>query len=244
MTATLWLIPLPLGSQSPATDVLPAATLLQIDPLKHFVVETAKVARAFLKPLLQGPLVERHWYELNQRTPPAAIATMLAPLLLGEDVGLLSDAGCPGIADPGAALVLAVHQAIAGGAHIKIRPLIGPSSITLALMASGMNGQSFAFVGYLPSEPEMRKKALAQMENRSRLNKETILMIETPYRSKAFLESALSTLNSNTRFLSAAQLSLPDESIVCRTIAQWQKIGLNKAVAQQLAEPCVFALLA
>jgi 16S rRNA (cytidine1402-2'-O)-methyltransferase len=244
MTATLWLIPMPLGSQSLAGAVLPADTLLQIDPLRHFVVETAKVARAFLKPLLTGPLAERQWYELNQRTLPAELTQMLAPLLRGEDVGLLSDAGCPGIADPGAALLLAVHEAIASGAKIKIRPLIGPSSITMALMASGMNGQSFAFVGYLPSDPDSRKKALVQLENRSRQNKETILMIETPYRSKAFLEGALNTLNSNTRFLSAAQLSLPDESIVCRTIGQWRQAGVAKAVMQQLAEPCVFALLA
>ena len=132
MTATLWLIPMPLGSQSLAGAVLPAETLLQIDPLRHFVVETAKVARAFLKPLLTGPLAERQWYELNQRTLPAALTQMLDPLLRGEDVGLLSDAGCPGIADPGAALVLAAHEAIAGGAKIKVRPLIGPSSIAMA----------------------------------------------------------------------------------------------------------------
>jgi 16S rRNA (cytidine1402-2'-O)-methyltransferase len=207
-------------------------------------VETAKVARAFLKPLLTGPLAERNWYELNQRTLPTGVTAMLAPLLRGEDVGLLSDAGCPGVADPGAALVQAAHEAIARGADIRVRPLIGPSSITMALMASGLNGQSFAFVGYLPSDPDSRKKALVQLESRSRQNKETILMIETPYRSKAFLEGALNVLNSNTRFLSAAQLSLPDESIVCKTIGQWQKAGVAKAVSQQPAEPCVFALLA
>ena len=243
-SATLWLIPLPLGANTALKQVLPASVIAQIDPINHFVVETAKTARAFLKPALTGPLQDRHWYELNQRTQDSELAAMLAPLLAGQDVGLVSDAGCPAVADPGAKLVAAAHDAIATGAAIKIRPLIGPSSLLLALMASGMNGQQFAFVGYLPSQPEARKQALSALQTRSAKAKETILMIETPYRSKAFLETALTCLAPSTRFMSATQLSLSEESIISRNIAQWRARGVSQCVAGQAAEPTVFALLA
>jgi 16S rRNA (cytidine1402-2'-O)-methyltransferase len=242
--STLWLIPVPLGTHSNIGDVLPALALAQIDGLRHFAVETPKVARAFLKPQLQGPLADRHWYELNQHTPDAALEGMLATLLAGEDMGLLSDAGCPGVADPGAKLVARVHDEIAKGAPLKIRPLIGPSSILLALMSSGMNGQNFGFVGYLPSDAEGRTKALLAMQSRSQKNRETILMIETPYRSKAFLQSALTCLSPQTRFMTASQLSLPDELIISKTITQWKRQPIEAQIARQPAEPTVFGLLA
>jgi 16S rRNA (cytidine1402-2'-O)-methyltransferase len=244
MVATAWLIPMPLGANSAIEQVLPASTVVQIDAIQHFVVETPKVARAFLKPLLNGALSERHWYELNQRTVEADFAAMLAPLKAGNDIGILSDAGCPGVADPGATLVAKIHDQIASGASFKVRPLIGPTSLILALMASGMNGQQFAFVGYLPSDSEGRKKSLLALQARSQKNKESILMIETPYRSKAFLQTALETLSPQTRFMAASQLSLPDEVIVSKTLAQWKHQGIPHSVANQPAEPTVFALLA
>jgi 16S rRNA (cytidine1402-2'-O)-methyltransferase len=244
MAATAWLIPVPLGESSLITEVVPTSTLIQIDAIRHFVVETPKVARAFLKPVLTGALADRHWYELNQRTVDGDFQAMLAPLRAGQDIGILSDAGCPGVADPGARLVAKVQDEIASGASFKIKPLIGPTSIILALMASGMNGQQFAFVGYLPADAEGRKKALLNFQTRSQKNKESILMIETPYRSKAFLQTALECLAPQTRFMSASQLSLIDEAISSQTIAQWRKRSVEQRVAQQLAEPTVFALLA
>jgi 16S rRNA (cytidine1402-2'-O)-methyltransferase len=244
MAATAWLIPMPLGEGSMISDVLPTSTLVQIDAIKHFVVETPKVARAFLKPVLNGALADRHWYELNQRTVEGDFQAMLAPLRQGLDIGILSDAGCPGVADPGAKLVAKIQDEIAAGAAFKVRPLIGPTSLILALMASGMNGQQFAFVGYLPSDPEGRRKALLNFQARSQKNKESILMIETPYRSKAFLQTALECLAPQTRFMSASQLSLRDETISSFSIAQWKKRSIAERVTQQLAEPTVFALLA
>jgi 16S rRNA (cytidine1402-2'-O)-methyltransferase len=244
MAGTLWLIPMPLGASAGLSDVLSPISFQQIDALRCFVVETPKTARAFLKPALTGALAQRQWLELNQHAPTQALEPVIKNLLSGIDVGLVSDAGCPGVADPGALLVARVHQEIASGAAIKVRPLIGPSSILLALMASGMNGQSFAFVGYLPSSPDERAKAMISLQARSAKNSETILMIETPYRSKAFLQTALNQLADKTQFMSASQLSLPDEHIVSCTIAQWRKQPIEKRVNQQLAEPTVFALLA
>jgi 16S rRNA (cytidine1402-2'-O)-methyltransferase len=244
MAATAWLIPVPLGEGSTISDVLPHSTVAQIDAIRHFIVETPKVARAFLKPVLSGALAERNWYELNQRTEENDFNAMLATLQNGHDIGILSDAGCPGVADPGARLVAKIHDAIAAGAPYKVRPLIGPTSLILALMASGMNGQQFAFVGYLPSDAEGRKKALLSFQARSQKNKESILMIETPYRSKAFLQTALECLAAQTRFMSASQLSLKDETILSQTISQWKKRPVAHWVGQQLAEPTVFALLA
>jgi 16S rRNA (cytidine1402-2'-O)-methyltransferase len=244
MAAIAWLIPVPLGASSPIEQVLPSSTLIQIDPIRHFVVETPKVARAFLKPIINGALAERHWYELNQRTIEPEFAAMLAPLKAGQDIGILSDAGCPGIADPGAQLVAKIHDEIAAGANFKVRPLIGPTSIIMALMASGMNGQQFAFVGYLPSDAEGRKKSLLALQARSQKNRESILMIETPYRSKAFLQTALDCLAPQTRLMSASQLSLVDEMIVSQSVAQWRRRSVAQSVSQQLAEPTVFALLA
>jgi 16S rRNA (cytidine1402-2'-O)-methyltransferase len=244
MAATAWLIPVPLGQASSINEVLPQMTLIQIDAIQHFVVETPKVARAFLKPALTGALADRQWYELNQRTVESDFKAMLAPLSTGHDIGILSDAGCPGVADPGAKLVAKIHDAIAAGAPYKVRPLIGPTSLIMALMASGMNGQQFAFVGYLPADADGRKKALLSYQARSQKNNESILMIETPYRSKAFLQTALECLAPQTRFMSASQLSLTDETIVSHTVAQWKKQPIAQSVNRQMAEPTVFALLA
>ena len=153
MSGTLYLIPVPLGPGAPQ-DVLPPHTLSTLQPLRHFVVENAKSARAFLK--IAGtalPLQELQLNELNEHSRPADIAPLLAPLLAGEDVGLLSEAGCPAVADPGAALVALAQQQ-----NIRVVPLIGPSSLLLALMGSGLDGQRFAFHGYLPAKDAERSK--------------------------------------------------------------------------------------
>ncbi len=242
MTATLWLIPVPLGAEAFIEAFMPATQLADIRGLHHFVVETPKVARAFLKPIIDGALADRQWYTLDQQTDDREINGMLAALLNGESVGLLSDAGCPGIADPGAKLVAKVHEAIAEGANIRIRPLIGPSSITLSLMASGMNGQHFSFVGYLPAKPEARKTALLQSQSQSQKNKQTILFIETPYRSQVMLQSALDCLAPSTKLLSASQLTLPEERITCRTVAQWRKLSPDAINLLQPSAPTVFAI--
>lgn len=231
----LFLIPTPLGAQSDPRGVLPAVTLAAIAPLDCFVAESAKSARAFLKAVgTDKPLQALEISELNEHTPGAAVTELLKPLRTGRDVGLLSEAGCPAVADPGANLVAAAHAA-----GIRVIPLIGPSSLLLALMASGLNGQRFSFVGYLPSEAEARAMRLRELEHRSRDNDETLLWIETPYRNQHVYETALAVLAPATRLFVGAQLSLADESTTMRTVHDWRA-----APAQLAREPTVFGLLA
>jgi 16S rRNA (cytidine1402-2'-O)-methyltransferase len=231
----LFLIPTPLGAHSAPRSVLPADTLAAIAPLDCFVAESAKSARAFLKAVgTDKPLQALEIRELNEHTPAAAVTELLAPLRAGRDVGLLSEAGCPAVADPGANLVAAAH--VAG---IRVIALIGPSSLLLALMASGLNGQRFGFVGYLPSEAEARGERLRELEQRSRANDETLLWIETPYRNQHVYETALAVLSPATRLFVGTQLSLVDESTAMRTIHDWRT-----APVQLAREPTVFGLLA
>jgi 16S rRNA (cytidine1402-2'-O)-methyltransferase len=183
MVGTLYLIPVPLGPTAPQ-DSLPANVLATVRPLTYFVVEQAKTARAFLKAAgTDTPLQELQLEELNEHTKADALDRLLAPLRSGHDVGLLSEAGCPAVADPGANLVALAQQE-----NIRVVPLIGPSSLLLALMASGLNGQRFAFLGYLPAKEAERTKALRDLESDSRKHKQTQLFIETPYRNKAMFE--------------------------------------------------------
>jgi len=231
----LYLIPTPLGADSDPRRVLPADTLAVVARLDCFVVENAKTARAFLKAAgTQAPLQALEMAELSEHTAPQAIPALLAPLKAGRDVGLLSEAGCPAVADPGAALVAAAHEA-----GIPVVPLVGPSSLLLALMASGLNGQRFAFVGYLPAQPEARAARLRELERRSAAGDETILWIETPYRNRQVLESALAVLAPQTRLTVASQLTLAGESIAARQVHDWRK-----APADIPREPTVFAMLA
>lgn len=231
----LWLIPTPLGTGSDPHRVLPAETLAAVEPLDYFVVENARSARAFLKSAgTRVPLQALELRELNEHTPPDALPHLLAPILAGRDGGLLSEAGVPGVADPGATLVTAAHAA-----GVEVRPLIGPSSLLLALMASGLNGQRFAFAGYVPAQPVARHERLRELERRSARNDETILLIETPYRNQALLDAALQVLAPSTRWMVASALSLPAQRIVVDTIAGW------RAAARALPKtPAVFALLA
>lgn len=231
----LWLVPTPLGADSDPRRVLPADTLSAIEPLDYFVAENAKTARAFLKAVgTRTPLQAIELRELNEHTPSAEIPALLAPILAGRDGGLLSEAGAPAVADPGAALVSAAHRA-----RVVVRPLIGPSSLLLALMACGLNGQRFAFDGYLPKRAPARLQRLRELERRSARDGETILVIETPYRNRVLLDAALQALSPTTTLLVASDLTLAGERIVVDTIAGWRSAGREAP-----ATPAVFGLLA
>jgi 16S rRNA (cytidine1402-2'-O)-methyltransferase len=218
MPGTLFLVPSTLGAAA-AIDTIPAATLAVLLRLEHLIVESPKQARQFLG-AAGLRLSERnlHFRTLDEHTADAALAGLLAPVLTGSDVGLLSDAGCPGIADPGAKLVRLAH------AHgVVVAPLVGPSSITLALMASGLNGQRFAFHGYLPVAPHARSRALQALERQAKARDETQLMIETPYRNSKLLAAILATCNPQTLVCVAVNLTLPGQSIRTQTVAEWRR---------------------
>ena len=221
----LYAIPTPLGG-APA-DSLPAPALEIVRTLKDFVVENAKSARAFLGAVGMS-VRELSILEIDKAQDP------LRPLREGRSIGLLSEAGCPAIADPGAALVEAAHAE-----GFQVVPLIGPSSITLALMASGLEGQRFAFCGYLPREPADREKRIREIEQRSRREKETQIFIETPYRNDALLMSLVSVCSAKTHLCIAVDLTLPTQSIHTRSIAEWKKIR-----AQIGKRPAVYLLYA
>ena len=235
MAGILYLIPVPLGPTAPQ-ESLPANVLTVIHPLTHFVVEQAKSARAFLKAAgTAKPLQELLLEELNEHTRDAALDRLLEPLRAGHDVGLLSEAGCPAVADPGANLV-----ALAQKENIRVVPLIGPSSLLLALMASGLNGQRFAFQGYLPAKEADRSKTLRELEAESRKRMQTQLFIETPYRNRAMFDAVLQTCQPATRLTVATDLTLPGESVITKTIAQWKK----QTPPEIERRPTVFLLLA
>ncbi len=235
MAGTLYLIPVPLGP-TPNEAVLPVPVLEQVRTLRHFVVEHAKTARAFLKTVeMPVPIQELQLAELNEHTHKDQLEALLQPLLEGHDLGLLSEAGCPAVADPGADLV-----ALAQRRNIRVSPLIGPSSLLLALMASGLNGQRFAFHGYLPAKEDERRQAIRLLEKESRQYKQTQLCIETPYRNKALFESLLQHGQPSTRLCLATDLTLPSESIRTRTLAEWKR----QPMPDFERRPTVFLLLA
>lgn len=214
---TLYLVPNLLGVVTPDA-VLPARTIAVARQLSHWIVETPKAARAFLKSLeVPRPIGELEIAALAPDRGADDMRKALAVLIAGHDVGLLSDAGCPGVADPGAALVAAAHEN-----GMRVVPLVGPSAILLALMASGMNGQHFCFHGYLPVKPEARVDALRNLEQQSRGRQRTELFIETPYRNAALLRAMAQALAPRTRLCVAADLTLATEAIECRTASQWR----------------------
>jgi 16S rRNA (cytidine1402-2'-O)-methyltransferase len=216
-TGTLYLIPVPLIEEG--VNTLPEYLITHCHELRYFVAERAKSARRFLKEIKHPlPMSEIEIQELNKHTSPAEIEGLLQPALDGHDLGVLSEAGCPGIADPGAGIVRKAHQK-----GIAVYPLIGPSSILLALMASGMNGQQFCFHGYLPpKKPELQRK-LQQLEKQSAKFRQSQIFIETPYRNKSMIEACLKQLQPHTRFCIAADLTGPEQFIRTQTVAQWQK---------------------
>ncbi|MGH8706422.1 MAG: SAM-dependent methyltransferase [Burkholderiales bacterium] len=226
--STLYAIPTPLGGS--AADALPASALLTVRSLRHFVVENAKSARGFLKSAGCDP-TDVQIRELNERT---AIHELLQPLREGNSLGLLSEAGCPAIADPGAWLIEAAHRE-----GIRVVPLVGPSSIVLALMASGLEGQRFAFCGYLPREKEARDRRIQQLEQRSRRERETQIFIETPYRNDALLGALLQVCSAGTLLCVASDLTLASETVATRPVSEWR--ALRHVIGKR---PTVFLLLA
>ena len=215
---TLFLIPTTLGDSALAT-VIPQEVQQRVRMLDYFVAENPKSARAYLKQVgTAKPLQELHIATLNEHTPDAAVAGMAAPLRAGHDVGMMSEAGCPGIADPGAKLVLHAHRHA-----IRVVPLVGPSSILLALMASGLNGQSFVFHGYLPVADVERERTLRQLEKQSRRLKQTQIFIETPYRNQKLLHGILAACAGTTLLCVAAEISLAGEDIRTMSVAAWKK---------------------
>jgi 16S rRNA (cytidine1402-2'-O)-methyltransferase len=231
----LYLIPVPL-SQTPVGDVLPQPVRDRARQLRYFVAENAKSARAFLKSLPSDtPVQQIEIRELNEHTSPSTLPEYLAPLLAGIDVGLISEAGCPAVADPGANLVALAHDA-----GIRVRPMIGPSSILLALMGSGLSGQNFAFHGYLPAKDDQRQRKLRDLENDSRQEKRTQIFIETPYRNRQMLETLITTCAANTKICVATDLTLGSECITTCTAATWR--GRERPTIDR--RPTVFLLQA
>ena len=229
----LLLIPAPLSSAAPEA-VLPARVLEATRRLRVFVVENGKTARQVLKWLHHpGPLAELQMTTLDEHTRAAEIPALLSPLAAGRDMGLMSEAGCPGVADPGAVLVRAAHEA-----GYVVEPAVGPSALLLALMASGLNGQRFAFHGYLPIPSDARCASLVALERRSARDGETQIWIETPYRNDALFRDVVAALQPTTRVCVASGLTGPDEQIQTRSVAAWRRAPpvIGKA-------PTVFLLL-
>ena len=237
---TLYL--LPVGLSSPGDEAadwehwLPTTTRETACRLRHFVVENAKTARASLKALGHPtPLRELDIQELPQQLDETILDSLLELAIAGNDIGLMSEAGCPAVADPGALLVRAAHRK-----HIQVKPLVGPSSLLLSLMASGLDGQRFAFHGYLPARDPERSKTIQALEKDSARLRQTQLFIETPYRNDALFQSLLKGCQPNTRLCVASDLTLASETIRTDSIAAWRK-----AEAPVLDKrPTVFLLLA
>ncbi len=215
---------------------LPMAVIEKARSLRHFVVEEAKTARRILKSMGHPtPLAQLHMATLNEHTPASEVAALLAPLGAGFDVGLMSEAGCPAVADPGAQLVRLAHAQ-----GYTVIPMVGPSSILLALMASGLEGQRFAFQGYLPVDAAARRTRIEQLEKRSRSARETQILIETPYRNAALLGALLDTLSPATLLCVACDLTGPQQSIHTRPVATWR----NAPEILPDRTPAVFLFLA
>jgi 16S rRNA (cytidine1402-2'-O)-methyltransferase len=216
---TLYLIPTTLGEEEDLYHTIPTYVKDIINTLDEYVVENEKSARRFLKRIgLVKPLQEMILYPLNEHTPSEEISTYLKPLLAGKNMGLLSDVGCPAVADPGASVAGLAHQK-----GIKVVPLVGPSSILLALMASGFNGQNFTFHGYLPKERGERVKKIKELEADAHKKKQTQLFIETPYRNQHLFDDILANCENNTLMCIATDITLPTEFIQSKSIAQWKK---------------------
>ena len=221
----LYLIPNTLG-QSNIDNVLPSYNISVAKNLRHFIVENVRSARRFLKMLDRDIVIgDLSFYELNRHTPPDRIAELLLPIYEGHSMGIISEAGCPAIADPGADVV-----AIAQRKNIRVVPLVGASSIILSLMASGFNGQSFAFVGYLPIDKKARIQRLKQLESRASSERQTQIFIETPYRNNQLVQDMVATLKPDTLLCIASELTADTESVKTLPIAEWvkQQIDINK----------------
>ncbi|MBR5802955.1 MAG: SAM-dependent methyltransferase [Bacteroidaceae bacterium] len=217
MSPALYLIPVTLGD-TPLDKVLPAYNKEVILQIKHFIVEEVRTARRFLKKVESSIDIDSlTFYPLNKHTQATDIAGYLKPLMAGEPMGVISEAGCPAVADPGADVV-----AIAQRRGLKVVPLVGPSSILLSVMASGFNGQSFAFHGYLPIEQGERTKRIKMLEQRSYAENQTQLFIETPYRNRRLLEELIQTCRPQTRLCIACNVTCEDEYICTKSMKEWK----------------------
>ncbi len=232
METALYLFPVTLGD-TPLDTVLPARNVALIRHIRHFIVEDVRTARRFLKKADREIDIDSlTFYPLNKHTSPEAISDYLKPLEQGTSMGVMSEAGCPAVADPGADVV-----AIAQRKGLKVVPLVGPSSIILSVMGSGFNGQSFAFHGYLPIEADARTKALKQLEQRVYAESQTQLFIETPYRNHKMLEDILRVCRPQTKLCIAANLTCEGEFIRTRSVKDW------KGRLPDLSKiPCIFLL--
>lgn len=230
----LYLIPSPLGENDPA-EVIPGPVLKSLEGFRTFVVEEVRTVRRYLSRAgLKGKIGELEFYELNEHTDAATVESYLRLFDNGNDVALISEAGLPAVADPGAQLVALAHRH-----DIEVIPAVGPSSLMLALMASGLNGQSFAFTGYIPAKTEERRAKLRQLEKLSGQLRQTQILIETPYRNDSLFGDILSVCAAGTRICVAANITMPDAYIKTMTVGEWKKKGLTIG-----KRPCVFLMLA
>ena len=230
---TLYLIPITLG-ESPISQVIPEYNNTIINEIDVYIVENIKTARRFLKKAgILKPIDELTFFEIDKRSNTSNYPTFIKPLAEGKNIGILSEAGCPGVADPGAEIVTLAQEL-----KYKVVPLVGPSSILLSLMASGFNGQSFCFNGYLPIEQKDIIYKLKDLERLAFREKQTQLFIETPYRNMSLFKDILATLNNNTKLCIAVDITSNTEEIYTKTIENWKKetkIDLNK-------RPCIFLI--
>lgn len=230
----LFLIPSPLGDNDPR-EVIPEGVLSLLPKINIYVVEAVRTARRYLSAAgLKGHIQDLDFHELNEHTTPAEVEALIPLFDGGQDVGLITEAGLPAVADPGSQLVKLCHR------HgIEVVPMSGPSSLMLALMASGLNGQSFAFMGYLPAKTDERRQALRTIEKHSAAGRQTKIFIETPYRNDSLLADILSVCQPSTELCLAADITLPDATIHTRTVSEWKRC--NTVIGKR---PCVFLILA
>lgn len=236
LESALYLIPVTLGD-TPIQQVLPSYNREVIIGIKHFIVENIRSARRFLKKVESTIDIDTlTFYELNQHTKRNTVSSYLEPLRKGAPMGVISEAGCPAVADPGADVV-----AIAQRENLRVVPLVGPSSMIMSVMASGFNGQSFAFHGYLPIDEGQKVQRLKQLESRVYSEDQTQLFIETPYRNMKMMQTLLQVLRPQTRICLAANITCSDESIHTRSVAEWKKLlnaAKTEAEQQQLVPRC------
>ena len=228
----LYLLPVTLG-ESAYDQAIPIYNNKIVQEIDVFIIENIKTARRFIKRVApEKKIDDLIFYEINKRTNLDMLPTFLKPIFEGKNIGVISDAGCPGVADPGADVVALAHEN-----NIKVVPLVGPSSLLLSLMASGFNGQSFCFNGYLPKEQKDRVRKLKELERIANAQKQTQLFIETPYRNQHVFDDLLLNCNPSSKLCIAVDITLSSEQIHTKTIAEWKnfKIDLTK-------RPCVFLI--
>lgn len=232
---TIYLIPCPIADATPVWDVLPEANRKVMNALDYFIVENTRSARRFLsKAGVERRIEELEFVELNEHTTDERkVERMLRPVVEGRSAGIISEAGVPGVADPGAAIVALAHRR-----GVRVVPLVGPSSILMSVMASGLNGQSFAFVGYLPIKEPERSRRLKELERRAVEEHQSQLFIEAPYRNVKLFETLIKSLSLRMRLTVATDITAPDEYIRTRSIEEWRKAG----VPQIEKRPTIFLL--